>query len=56
MCCEISQRRDRDLIVGMELEAGQSAERGDVLILFADRLAEDIDLDVRGLLCQRVAQ
>ena len=39
-----------DRAVGGELEAGQAAEGGDVLVLLADRLAEHVDLDVARLL------
>ena len=41
-----------DLVAGRELEAGQPAERGDVLVLLADLLLEQVDLDVAGLLGQ----
>ena len=40
------------LVVREELEAGDAAERGDVLVLLADRLLEQVDLDVAGLLGQ----
>ena len=32
-----------------ELEAGQAAESRDVLVLFADRLLQNFDLDLAGL-------
>src|SRR5207302_278625 len=47
-----AQRPGLDLAVGQELEAGQPAVGGDVLVLLADRLAEAVDLDVAGLLRQ----
>src|SRR5206468_893501 len=46
------QRPDFHLLVGKKTEAGDAAEGGDVLILLADWLLEDIDLDVAGLLGQ----
>src|ERR1700682_5412085 len=39
------QRLDIHAVVRMERKAGQSAARGDILILLADWLAEAIDLD-----------
>ena len=44
------QRAGLDAAVRVEVEAGQAAEGGDVLILLADRLAEEVDLDAAGLL------
>ena len=38
-----------DGVVGVELERGDPADRGDVLVLLADRLAEPVDLDVAGV-------
>src|SRR5216684_3157937 len=46
------QRLYIDAVVRMEGEAGQSAARGDILILLADRLAEAIDLDFASELRQ----
>ena len=34
-----------DRVVGTELEGGDAAERGDVLVLLPDRLTEPVDLD-----------
>ena len=39
-----------DRPVAAESEAGDAAEGRDVLVLLADRLVEQIDLDVAGLL------
>ena len=46
------QRHGVDVAVGQELEAGQPPVGGDVLVLLADRLAEQVDLDVARLLGQ----
>ncbi len=43
------ERRNLDLIVFLELEAGQAAVRSDVLILFTDRLLQRFDFDPAGL-------
>ena len=40
------ERTHLDLVVGMERERGDPADRGDVLVLLADRLAEAVELDV----------
>ena len=42
------ERRDVDLAVFCKLEARQAAESRDVLILFADRLLQNLDLDLAG--------
>ena len=42
-------RRDVDRAVRVEVEAGDAAERRDVLVLLADRAAEPLDLDLAGL-------
>src|SRR5438876_268241 len=42
------QRPRLDGAVGVEVEAGDAAVRGDVLVLFADRLAQPLDLDLAG--------
>ena len=44
------QRRGVDRAVPAEREAGDAAESGDVLVLLADRLLQQVDLDVAGLL------
>ena len=36
--------------IGLDLEAGDPAERGDVLVLLACGTVEPVDLDVTGLL------
>ena len=41
-----------DRAVAAEVEAGDAAERRDVLVLLADRLLQHVDLDVAGLLGQ----
>ena len=46
------ERVGLDVAVGQELEAGQPAVGGDVLVLLADRLLEQVDLDVARLLGQ----
>ena len=46
------QRPGLHLAVGQEAEAGDPAEGRDVLVLLADRLLEDVDLDLAGLLGQ----
>jgi hypothetical protein len=50
------QRRDLHAIVGQELETGDAAERGDVLILLAHRLMQQVDLDAAGLLGEFLAR
>src|SRR5437868_4021321 len=40
------QRARLDAAVGMKIEAGDAAVRRDVLVLFADRLAQALDLDL----------
>src|SRR5947209_14930529 len=40
--------------VGQELKAGQAAVGSDVLVLLSDRLIELFDLDLTGLLRQRL--
>jgi len=42
------ERVDGDLAVLMKFEAGETAVRGDVLVLFADGLLQDFDLDFAG--------
>src|ERR1051326_4840983 len=44
------ERTRVDAVVAIELEAGDAAKRGNILILFSDRLAQAIDLDVARLL------
>ncbi len=51
-----AERLDADRVVGLELESGQPAERGDVLVLLADRVAEPLDLDVAGRLGERAGR
>ena len=46
-------RLDVDRVVGVEPDVVQAAEGRRVLVLAADRLAEDVDLDPAGLLGQR---
>ena len=46
------ERRGIDRAVFPEREAGQATEGGDVLVLLADGLAQQVDLDVAGLLGQ----
>ena len=46
------QRPGLDLPVGQEAEAGDPAEGRDVLVLLADRLLENVDLDLASLLGQ----
>ena len=40
--------------IGVELDEVQAAESGGVLVLFADRFAAALDLNLRGLACQLV--
>src|SRR5580698_959031 len=40
------------MAVGMKGEAGEAAERGDVLILFSDWFPQHVDFDVAGFLGQ----
>ena len=44
------QRCHRDAVVGPEFETCDPAERSDVLVLLADRLSQQIQLNVTGLL------
>ena len=46
------ERRNLDLPLLVDVEARNAAERGDVLVLLADRLLEQVELDVTGLLSQ----
>ena len=46
------QRPGFHLFVRKKTEAGDAAEGGDILVLLADRLLEDLDLDAAGLLGQ----
>src|SRR5713226_4939277 len=46
------ERRDIDRVIGIKREAGQSAARGDILILLADWFSETIDLDLASKLRQ----
>ena len=46
------ERRGFHLLVGKKPETGDPAERGDVLVLLADRLPEGVDLDAARLLGQ----
>ena len=48
----IFERPCLDLTVGQKAEAGDPAESRDVLVLLADRLLEDVDLDLARLLGQ----
>ena len=52
MKCLLRDRQggDRDPIIVVKLETGQPPEGCDVLILLSDRLTEQVDLDVRGVL------
>ena len=43
------ERRHIDLTIFGELETGQATESRDVLVLFADRLLQDVDLDFASL-------
>src|ERR1039457_3289221 len=43
------QRRDLHAVVGQELETRDAAERGDVLILLARGLMQQVDFDAAGL-------
>jgi hypothetical protein len=46
------ERGGLDVAVGEELEAGEPAIGGDILVLLPDRLLELLDLDLAGLLGQ----
>src|SRR5580698_1415211 len=43
-----SQRLNRDSMVAVERHSGNSAERRNELILFADRIAQAVDFDLAG--------
>ena len=47
------ERSDPDRAIRREFEATQTTERRDVLILFADRMFEQIDLNLARLFCER---
>ena len=49
------ERLDVDRAVGIERVGADAAVRGDVLVLLADRLLEDVDLDLAGRLGERAA-
>src|ERR1043166_9975903 len=44
------ERARIDAVVAIELKAGDASERGNILILFSDRLAPPVDFDVGRLL------
>ena len=49
------QRRHLHVVVGQKAKTGDAAERRDVLVLLADGLVQQVQLDVAGLLRQLLA-